>query len=70
MHKIDQSTMKKALKIFGILFLFIIITAVAVPIIFKGKFAQIIKDQINKNVNAQVDFSDIDISIISSFPKA
>lgn len=62
--------MKKAFKIFGILFLFIIIVAVAAPIIFKDKFAQIVKEQINKNVNAQVDFSDIDISLISTFPKA
>jgi len=62
--------MKKAFKIFGILFLFIIIAAVAAPIIFKDKFAQIIKEQINKNVNAQVGFSDIDISLISTFPKA
>jgi len=62
--------MKKAFKIFGILFLFIIIAAVAAPIIFKDKFAQIIKEQINNNVNAQVDFSDIDISLISTFPKA
>jgi len=62
--------MKKAFKIFGILVLFIILTAVAAPIIFKDKFAQIIKEQINKNVNAKVDFSDIDISLISTFPKA
>jgi len=62
--------MKKAFKIFGILFLFIIIAAVATPIIFKDKFTQIIKEQINKNVNAKVDFSDIDISLISTFPKA
>ena len=62
--------MKKALKIFGILFLLIIISAIAAPIIFKDKFADIIKEQINNNLNAQVDFSDLDISIISTFPKA
>ncbi|NQY28986.1 MAG: AsmA family protein [Flavobacteriaceae bacterium] len=62
--------MKKAFKIFGILVLFIIVAAVAVPIIFKDKLALILKEQINKNVNANVDFSDVDISIISTFPKA
>jgi hypothetical protein len=62
--------MKKAFKIFGILVLFIIIAAVAAPIIFKDKLAQILKEQINKNVNAKVDFSDVDISILSTFPKA
>lgn len=62
--------MKKAFKIIGVLVLFIIVAAVAAPIIFKDKFAAIIKEQINKNINAEVDFSDVDISIISSFPKA
>jgi len=62
--------MKKAFKIFGILVLFIIVAAVAAPIIFKDKLAQILKEQINKNVNAKVDFSDVDVSIISTFPKA
>ena len=62
--------MKKAFKIFGILVLFIIVAAVAAPIIFKDKLALILKEQINKNLNAKVDFSDVDISIISTFPKA
>jgi hypothetical protein len=62
--------MKKGLKIFGIIFILIIATAIAAPIIFKDKFADIIKEQINKNLKAKVDFSDIDISIISTFPKA
>lgn len=62
--------MKKALKIFGVLVLLIIISAIAAPIIFKDKFADIIKEQINNNLNAKVDFSDIDISIVSTFPKA
>jgi len=62
--------MKKAFKIIGVLILLVIVSAVAAPIIFKDKFAAIIKEQINKNINAQVNFSDVDISIISSFPKA
>lgn len=62
--------MKKGLKIFGIIFILIIATAIAAPIIFKDKFADIIKEEINKNLKAKVDFSDIDISIISTFPKA
>lgn len=62
--------MKKGLKIFGIIFVLIIVSAIAAPIIFKDKFADIIKEQINNNLKAKVDFSDIDISIISTFPKA
>ncbi|MFD0965113.1 AsmA-like C-terminal region-containing protein [Pseudofulvibacter geojedonensis] len=62
--------MKKAFKIFGILFLLLIITAVAAPIVFKDKFAGMIKTLINKQINAQVDFDDVDISLINNFPKA
>ena len=62
--------MKKALKIFGILFLLLIISAVAAPIVFKDKFAGMIKTLINEQVNAQVDFDNVDISLISNFPKA
>ena len=62
--------MKKAIKIFSGIVVLIIATAVIVPIIYKDKLANIIKEQINKNINAQVDFSDVSISIISGFPKA
>ncbi len=62
--------MKKLLKIFGVLFLLIVIAAVTIPLLFKDKFAEIIKEQINKNINATANFSAIDISLISSFPKA
>lgn len=62
--------MKKALKITGIIFLLLIVSAVAAPIMFKDKFASIIKNTINEQVNAQVDFKDLDISLLSSFPNA
>lgn len=62
--------MKKTAKIFGVVVLFSLIVAIATPLLFKGKFAEIVKEQINKNINATVDFSEIDISLISSFPKA
>ncbi|MGB0896337.1 MAG: AsmA-like C-terminal region-containing protein [Flavobacteriaceae bacterium] len=62
--------MKKAFKIFGIILVLLIATVIAAPLLLKDKFADIIKEQINQNVNAKVDFSDIDISILSTFPKA
>ena len=62
--------MKKVIKILSGIVVLIIATAVIVPIIYKDKLANIIKEQINKNINAQVDFSDVSISIISGFPKA
>ena len=62
--------MKKGVKIFGIFLLFIVIAAIAVPILFKDKFTEIAKKQLNDNLNATVDFSNVDISLIKNFPKA
>lgn len=62
--------MKKAFKIFGITLLLIIGVAIAAPLLFKDNIVSFIKNQANKNINAKVDFSDVDISLISSFPKA
>lgn len=41
---------------------------IILPYAFKGKITQIAKEEINKNVNAQVDFGDISLSFFSSFP--
>ncbi|PCH77454.1 MAG: AsmA family protein [Flavobacteriaceae bacterium] len=62
--------MKKGLKIFGIFIVLFIIAAIAIPVLFKDKFAEIAKKQLNDNLNATVDFSDVDISLLRNFPKA
>lgn len=62
--------MKKALKIFiGFLTLFFL-TLIVTPYFFEDKIVTILKENINKNVNAKVDFEDVDISLISGFPNA
>ena len=60
--------MKKALKIFGIVILVIILALIAIPFIYKDKIKEIIVEQINENVNAKVTFESFDITIFSSFP--
>ncbi|MFM9051358.1 MAG: AsmA family protein, partial [Bacteroidota bacterium] len=61
--------MKKTLKwIFSILFLLIILL-VSVPFLFKGKIVAAVKDAANKNIDARLDFKDVDVSLIRSFPK-
>ncbi|HVW62537.1 MAG TPA: AsmA-like C-terminal region-containing protein [Puia sp.] len=60
---------KKTLKITGIILLVLIIAAVAIPILFKGKITRIIKEQINKSIAAKVDFSDVDLSLFRNFPR-
>lgn len=60
--------MKKVLKILGVIVILFIAAIILLPIIFKDDIIATAKEEINKNVNAQVDFGDFDLSIISSFP--
>jgi cell division septum initiation protein DivIVA len=60
--------MKTALKIVGILIVLIIALAILLPIIFKGKIIELAKKEINKSVAAKVDFSDVGMSLLRSFP--
>jgi vacuolar-type H+-ATPase subunit H len=41
---------------------------IILPIIFKGEIIDITKKEINKNINATVDFADMDVSLIKNFP--
>ncbi len=62
--------MKKALKIFGIILLLVIIGIVSIPFLFKGTIQDKVRYLVNEHVNARVDFANIDISLIRSFPQA
>lgn len=61
--------LKKIFKITGISLLVLIVLAFLIPIFFKGKIISLIKSEINKSLNAKVDFKDADISIFRHFPK-
>ena len=50
------------------LFIIFFAAAIAIPLFFKKEIVAKIKSAINKSVNAQVDFKDLDLSLISSFP--
>lgn len=67
-NKPKKSLLSRILKWSGITFLLILVAAVAMPFLFKGKIIQFAKDEINKNLNAKVSFGDFDVSFISSFP--
>lgn len=65
--------MKKGIKIFlyclGGLIVLILLLAIILPIVFKPQILQFAKGQINKRVEAQVDFDDLTISLFKSFPR-
>ncbi len=62
--------MKKTLKIIGISLLVIILLLIAIPFAFESQIKNVVKNYVNNNVNAQVDFSDVNLSLLSSFPEA
>lgn len=62
--------MKRILKIVGIFFLVLILLLIASPFLFKGKLEDLLKKSINDNVNAQVTWESLDISLLKNFPNA
>ena len=60
---------KKILKVVGIIFIVLIAAAIAIPYFFKGKIMSIVKTELNKQLIADVDFKDVDISLIRHFPR-
>src|SRR5215213_9463305 len=62
-------SMKKILTYTGISLLVLIILAVLLPVLFKGRIVNLVKNEINKSLLAKVEFSDIDISLLRHFPK-
>ncbi|WP_423997825.1 AsmA-like C-terminal region-containing protein [Maribacter sp. IgM3_T14_3] len=61
---------KKILKIVGVLLLLIIVVIVAAPFFLEAKIGDIIKNNVNNNVNATLDFSEANLSLVRSFPNA
>ena len=61
--------LKKGLKITGITLVVLLAAAIAAPFLFKDKILVKVKESVNKDLNAKVDFTDVDISFLRSFPK-
>ncbi|XLS29877.1 AsmA-like C-terminal region-containing protein [Flavobacteriaceae bacterium M23B6Z8] len=61
---------RKIIKITAIILVLFIGILVAVPFIFKGKIIDLIKQNLNNNLNARVDFQEADLSIFRGFPNA
>ena len=62
--------MKKALKIIGITLLIIFVLLLALPFAFQSQIKDLVKNYINDNLNAKVEFSNVSLSLIKSFPHA
>lgn len=62
--------MKRALKIFAALIVTFVIILIAIPFLFGGTIKDKIRFLANEHLNATVDFEDVNISLLSSFPSA
>ncbi len=63
--------MKKTLKISGIILiviLIILIFLVLTPILFRARFAQVVKNTANRSLKTELNFSDMDVSFFRHFP--
>ena len=63
-----KKILKIIFKIIRITLVVIIILLAVVPLLFKNKILQVVKNEANKSLNAKVEFSDIKISIFRNFP--
>lgn len=62
--------MKKAFKILVGFIVFVLLVLLLIPVIFQDKMIAILKEKINENVNAKVEFSSANLSLIKNFPSA
>tara|TARA_A100000171_G_C2140139_1_gene154560 strand:- start:8048 stop:10678 length:2631 start_codon:yes stop_codon:yes gene_type:complete len=62
--------MKKILKILGVVVGLVIILLLLAPFLFKGTIEDLLKKNINKNLNATVAWEELDLSLFRSFPNA
>jgi len=64
-----NKTVKKVLKITGIVLLVLIAAAFIIPIAFKKQITELVKKEINNSLTAKVDFKDVNLSLFRHFPK-
>lgn len=62
--------MKKFLKIIGVIIVAVLLLLTVLPYFFKDKIVTLVKEEGNKLLNAEFDFSSLDISLIRKFPSA
>ena len=62
--------LKTILKVIGALIILFLIALFTIPYFFEDQIKAKIADAINEKVDAKVSFSDVDLSLIKSFPSA
>lgn len=64
-----KKLLRNVLKITGIALFLLIATAFLIPILFKKQITTLVKKEINKSLNAKVDFKNVSLSLFRHFPR-
>ncbi|NOZ45478.1 MAG: AsmA family protein [Chlorobi bacterium] len=60
--------MKKIVRFFVIAIIAIFLLLLLIPVIYKSKLVELVKTEINSSLKANVEFSDVDLSLLKNFP--
>ena len=63
-----MKVVKKIFAFLGFLLLVLVVAAIAIPFLYKDKIVNLVKEEANKTLNAEMDFKEVDISLFRSFP--
>ncbi|MCK0155981.1 DUF3971 domain-containing protein [Cellulophaga sp. F20128] len=61
---------RKIFKVIGVLLVLFVGLLIAIPFFLQGKIEKIIKNKVNNNIEATLDFANADLSLLASFPNA
>lgn len=59
---------RKILRAFMIVIILLLVLMVALPFVFRGKIMELSRNEINKNLEARVDFEDFGMNMFAHFP--
>lgn len=62
--------MKKILSVTAIIIAVVVLVIIFLPLAFKGKIVEIAKKEVNKTMNARIDFEDLGLNFFRNFPNA
>ncbi len=62
--------MKKFLKVSGVIIIVLILLLALIPYVFQDQIEQGLKDNINKNLKANVEWKSLSLSLLADFPNA
>lgn len=62
--------MKKVVMVGGIVFISLMMILISIPFIFRGALLEKTRTAINRDLNVNIEFKDLRISLIKDFPKA